>query len=182
MMVPKILRDNICRIQILFVILLVGSFCIPATAAEIKDFVGNWNLVPARSSDVNAAIEKTLAEENFVTRSLARGKLQGNNKLPLTISISVAKDQAAISFDGAKGRVAPLNGSQVAWSRGDGETYQVGMAMEGSVLVETIQGKQGAHKNRYTLSLDGKNMVVDVFVTSPRLKSPLMYQIYLSRN
>lgn len=147
-------------------------------AASPKD--GRYTLDKARSASVDKAIEEVVAKMNFVIRPIARSRLTKTNTPSTKLSIAVA-DQIEIGLD-PKPVTAPSDGKAVAWTRPDGETFQVSVRQEGARLVETFTGKDGSRRNTFSLLDGGKCLAMDVQVESPKLPEPVRYRLVYARD
>lgn len=159
------------------ILLWVIAFAVPTTAADLADYSGIWRLDPAKSSDIPKAIDATLAKENFAIRTMARGRLEKANKVPKFVFIAQADDKTTVSFDERIGPTAPSDGRTIVWTRPDGRQYQLRIALESGVLVQSYKAEHGTRVNRFTLSPDGQILFMDVAVSSPRLKSSIVYKL-----
>ncbi|HTE40648.1 MAG TPA: hypothetical protein VK629_07455 [Steroidobacteraceae bacterium] len=151
-----------------------------ATAEDVR-LEGSF-VNPSRSDTaITAAIDKSVADFNFIARPIARSRLKKANP-PIT--------KAAFFRDGAgivvtlgiqkPARAAP-GGSTVKWTRDDGETFDVAFSWEGATLVQAFTASDGIRYNRYALSGDGNTLTVDVTLRSDMLKIPVNYQFMMSR-
>jgi hypothetical protein len=140
---------------------------------------GRYALDKARSASVDKAIDETVAKMNFVTRSVARSRLAKTNTPPAKVNIVVA-DRVEIDL-GAKPVSMSPDGKAVAWTRPDGETFQVSVRQEGERLIEQFQGADGSRRNTFSLLDGGKALAMDVQVESPKLPQPLRYRLVYSR-
>lgn len=146
-------------------------------AADLADYSGIWRLDPAKSSDIPKAIDATLAKENFAIRTMARGRLEKANKVPKFVFIAQTDDKTTVSFDEKTGPTAPSDGRTITWTRPDGRQYQLRIALESGILVQSYKAEHGTRFNRFTLSPDGQILFMDATVTSPHLKSSIVYRL-----
>lgn len=170
---PARMRTAIARSLRLCAAVLVVS----VGAADLTDYSGIWRLDPAKSSDIPKAIDATLAKENFAIRTMARGRLEKANKVPKFVFIAQADDKTTVSFDEKIGPTAPSDGRTIVWTRPDGRQYQLRIALESGILVQSYKAEHGTRVNRFTLSPDGQILFMDVAVSSPRLKSSIVYKL-----
>ncbi len=166
------------------VVLLVWALALaaPTAAAGLADYSGIWKLDPAKSSDIPKAIDAALAKENFAVRAMARGRLEKANRVPKFVYIAQADDKTTVSFDEKTGPTAPSDGRTIVWTRPDGRQYQLRIALESGVLVQSYKAEHGTRVNRFTLSPDGRILFMDVTVSSPRLESSIVYRLVFRKD
>jgi hypothetical protein len=153
------------------------AFAVPGAAAGLADYSGTWTFDPAKSADIPKAIDEALAKENFAIRTMARGRLVKANKVPKFVFIAQANGMTTVSFDEKTGPTAPSDGRTIVWTRPDGRRYQLRIALESGVLVQSYKAEHGTRVNRFTLSPDGRILFMDVTVSSPRLESSIVYRL-----
>ena len=92
--------------------------------------------------------------------------------------VVLSQDASAVTiqFDGRQPVRVPLNGG-TAWTREDGETFWVSATTAPSKLTQTYKAKDGERTNEFTVSPDGKSMVLKVSVRSPKLSKVLNYSM-----
>lgn len=160
-----------------WILLWMVAFAVPGAAAGLADYSGTWTLDPAKSADIPKAIDEALAKENFAIRTMARGRLVKANKVPKFVFIAQANGMTTVSFDEKTGPTAPSDGRTIVWTRPDGRRYQLRIALESGVLVQSYKAEHGTRVNRFTLSPDGRILFMDVTVSSPRLESSIVYRL-----
>jgi hypothetical protein len=161
---------------LVFGFLALGIGSAPWAASPLD---GSYTLDKSRSASVDQAIEQVVSKMNFVTRPIARSRLTKTNTPSAKVSIAVT-DLAEIDL-GAKPVRAPSDGKVVAWTRPDGETFQVSIRQDGERLVETFVGKDGSRRNTFCLLDGGKALAMDVQVESPKLPEPMRYRLVFAR-
>lgn len=166
----------------LLVFLWAIAIAAPAAAVDLADYSGIWRLDPAKSSDIPKAIDAALAKENFAIRAMARGRLEKANKVPKFVYIGQTGDKTTVSFDEKTGPTAPSDGRTIVWTRPDGRQYQLRIALESGVLVQSYKAEHGTRVNRFTLSPDGRILSMDVTVSSPRLESSIVYRLVFRKD
>ncbi|MGN6187120.1 MAG: hypothetical protein ACTHQM_26075 [Thermoanaerobaculia bacterium] len=148
------------------------------TAFAESPLAGHWTLDRAKSSDVNAAIEKSIAKMNFIARPIARGRLRKTNPVYPNAAFSFTSDAARVTA-GANTLTLPLSGASITWNR-DGEKIRVsGRLTNESTYVETFDASDGHRTNTFTAS--GDELRLHVTVTASRLPSPLTYTLVFRR-
>ena len=149
-------------------------------AAGLADFQGTWKIDRKRSQNVSEAIDAAVEPLNFVVRSVARTRLQKTNQPGATLAIALADGNTSIDY-GRKTVVTPSDGKPVPWGQKEGEPAEVSTRLTGSALVQTFKASDGQKTNRFLLSPDGKELVLETQVASPRLPKPLSYRTVYRR-
>lgn len=150
-------------------------------AAQTSGFVGTFNAARQSEPHIEQAIEKAVAEMNFVTRPIARGRLKKTNPAYQRIRIGQEGAQISIQFDERKPVQMPADGSAIRWTREDGEVFDVSATHEGGALLQRFKAEDGERINRFSLSPDGAELTLDVTITSPRLPAPVKYTLTYQR-
>lgn len=161
-------------------LLFLSGFGVQARAAN-TDMAGRYVYVPERSSSVEQAVEKTVAEVNFVLRPIARSRLKKTNQPYQSITLATASDKLSITTDKRAPIVTPANGKPIKWKREDGEMLDVSMKWQGKALQETFAAEDGKRVNVFELSPDGGELKMLVTVSSKRLPKPLVYTLVYQR-
>lgn len=158
---------------------LLATPAIPAaTHAQAGPISGTWVLDRAASDNVDKAIATAVKDMNFVTRPIARGRLQKTNQPYRQVTIAGVGANTVVTIDKLPPRQAPSNGMAIDWTRpADGEKLKLSMQWDGARLVETLKAEDGQRVNAYALSPDGQTMTLNVTITSPRLPKPLTYKL-----
>lgn len=166
-----------------FTSLLAAAFllappAVPAAAhAQAGSIAGSWVLDRAASDNVDRAIATAVKDMNFVTRPIARGRLQKTNQPYQQVSIATAGANTVVTIDKQPARQAPSDGTPIDWTRADGEKMKLSMRWEDGRLIETFKPEDGQRVNAYSLSPDGQTLTMNVTITSPRLPKPLTYRL-----
>ena len=149
-----------------------------AVRAQAGSIAGTYVLDRAASDNVDKAIATAVKDMNFVTRPIARGRLQKTNQPYQQVSIATAGANTVVTIDKLPSRQAPSDGTSIDWTRpADGEKLKLSMQWDGARLVETLKAEDGQRVNAYSLSPDGSALTMNVTITSPRLPKPLTYKI-----
>lgn len=159
---------------------LLGMASFPATADDPR-IAGHYVLVSGRSASVEVAVEKAVAEMNFVVRPVARSRLNKTNQPYKHITLATTPGMLSITTDKRAPIVAPADGSPVKWRREDNELLNVSMQWRGSALQEVFAAEDGKRVNQFELSPDGRELKLIVTVTSTRLPKPLSYTLVYQR-
>lgn len=163
-----------------FLLLAAAALAAPAQdPAQAPTWAGTWTL--AAPGDIPAAIDRATAPMNFVTRPIARGRLKKLNPAYQRVVLQEAGGEVRIQFDQRTPMAMPADGRPVAWTREDGEAFQVKVQPSAADLVQHYQGQDGARTNRFQLRPDG-TLALSVTVTSGKLPQPLAYTLTYRRN
>lgn len=152
----------------------------PAIAASAAPTLnGRFVRVASESDNVNKAIDKAVAELNFVIRPIAHSRLEKTNVPYETIALAVGPKEVSITLDERAPLLTPASGTSVKWKREDGELFDVSTALKGNRLEQRFVAPDGSRLNSYTLDASGKKLTMAVTITSPKLPRPLTYeQVY----
>ncbi len=166
------------RIGILLIALAFTptSWCDDSTAVE-----GDYVIVVDQRADIDKAIETTIAKMNFITRPIARGRLKETNPVYRHVHIASTGADIEIKYDDRKPIRAPTNGSQIKWTREDGEVFDVTMTRQGGQLLQNYKSKDGMRVNTFRWDDSSQRMYLDVTISSDRLPQPLKYTLAYRR-
>ena len=165
---------------LLFAATLVAT-PVAVRAQTAGSIAGTFVLDRSASDDVSKAIAAAIKDMNFVTRPIARGRLQKTNQPYQRVTIATAGANTVVTVEQQPPRQAPSNGTPIDWTRPDGEKMKLSMRWENGQLVETFKPEDGQRVNAYTLSPDGSTLTMNVTITSPRLSKPLTYKLAFKR-
>jgi hypothetical protein len=141
-----------------------------------------FTLVPDSSDDIRAAVNTTVQHMSFITRPIARGRLNKVNPTPQRVRIEVTRDTLAVAFDGGNPVITPLSGDTVSWTNSlTKEVDRTHATITGDTVAQTIAAHDGQRENAYVFTDTGTRLRMHVTVTSPRLPRPLTYTL-LFRN
>jgi len=161
---------------------LLAVLAVPAAAsAQESSMRGTFALDRAHSDDINRAIDAAVARMSFVTRPIARGRLRRTNTYYQRVVLNYTTAQVSTTFDQRHAIESPANGQPVAWTREDGEKFQLSTSWENGRLVQTFRAEDGSRTNVYSISPDGRTLTMDVTLRSPRLSAPLTYKLVFNR-
>jgi len=142
-----------------------------------------YELVPAESDDVHAAIERTIAPLNFIIRPIARHRLARTNHTPAHLTIEIRPETRVVTFEGANPIPTPRDGSSLPWISGvSKELYHVHAAVAGDTLVQTILASDGRRVDEFVLTPDGARVHLHVTLYAERLPTPLSYSLTFRRS
>ena len=165
-------------------ILALAALALPlgaAAGAQESTMRGTYTLDRAHSDDVNRAIESAVARMSFVTRPIARGRLRRTNQPYQRLEINYTQAQVSVKTDNRRPMEAPANGQPVKWTREDGEVFDLSAEWQNGRLVQTFRAEDGSRTNSFTISPDGRTLTLHVTVRSPRLSSPVEYNLVYNR-
>lgn len=115
-----------------------------------------------------------------LTRSIARGRLEGTNPLYRTIEIDAAADTVRFVFDCETTLIAPTTGEEIEW-RYNGEKFKVRTRWESGSIRQTFVAFDGIRENVTTLDPDGVTLHIVTTVTSRFLPAPVNYVLVYRR-
>ena len=164
-----------------FAVVAAGAGVAPAPALAAASLTGDWAHDATKSDNVDKAIERAVEKVNFVIRGMAHGRLKSTNQPYHHVSITTKGPETLIKTDDRAPIVATAKA--VKWKREDGQVYDVSMVWKGDTRLEqTFANDEGKRVNTYTLNPDGKSMIMQVTVTSPKLPVPLSYSLAYKRD
>ena len=157
--------------------IFVGSST-PA-AAQKGSLNGTYTLDEADSDSISAVIEGAVGKLNFLKRPIARGMLKKINPAYRQVTIAASSNELSVAVDNQPALRTPANGTSVVWVGPDGGKVNVSMQLAGGHLEQIFKSADGRRVNDYTLSPDGRMLIMQVTETSPRLSQPISYkQVY----
>jgi hypothetical protein len=165
-----------------FPLMAIALFAIAATApatalAQTPSLDGSYTFAAEASDDIHRAIDQVVAGMNFITRPVARSRLRKLNVPYQRVRISQTPSEVTTVADTQPPIVSPLDGSTIRWRRDDGEIFDVTAQWEDGGLRQTFKAEDGQRTNVYSLSPDGRTLIMNVTLTSPRLSKPLTYTL-----
>lgn len=152
-----------------------------ASALEPKDFAGQWNLDPSRTENLEKAVDRALEPENFFTRMVARKRILRVARSPRTMNISQVGEGILVTTESHAPPPVVPGGAPVIWMRPKGSPVKIRMEMDGNRLVQVFETDAGNRLQRFSVSADGKQLSVDVEVSSPRLQRKVGYRVAFVR-
>lgn len=151
-----------------------------AARAEEPSWVGTFVSEDQSDAGIQKAIDAATAGMNFLTRSVARGRLKKTNSLHRRIAITRQVVMIGVRFDERRPIEMPADGSLIKWTREDGEIFDVSARGENGRLVQTFKAEDGQRVNSFSAE-DAERLTLEVQVTSPRLSQPLTYIVRYRR-
>jgi uncharacterized membrane protein YphA (DoxX/SURF4 family) len=161
-----------------------SSAVVTPTGATALPPSGSYTYILAADSsdDVRSAVNRTVQPMSFITRPIARGRLNATNPTPQDVKVQIAGDTLSVGFDGGTPVVTPLDGVTVPWQSSlTHETYQAHATVEGDTVSQHIAAPDGVRQNAYIFMDSGNRLRLRVTVTSHRLPGPLVYDLLFRR-
>lgn len=158
---------------------LVVALPLGAQVAKPAPGTSLYTLIPDSSDDIKTAVNQTVEHMSFITRPVARGRLNKTNPTPQQVHVHVTADTLAVTFDAGNPVATPFNGDTVPYtSTLTNEAYIARFDPVGDSASQTIKSKDGVKRLTYAFP-DSTHLRIHVTVTSPRLPGPLNYQLLL---
>jgi len=143
----------------------------------------SYTLIPDSSDDIKAAVNQTVEHMSFITRPIARGRLNKTNPLPRHMQVTRTNDTIAVAFDDGNPIITPLNGDTVPWrSSLMHEDYQAHAERAGDTTAQIIVAPDGERKNEYVFTDNGSRLELRVTISSHRLPRSLTYTLRFKRD
>jgi hypothetical protein len=168
--------STLCLVLLCSAIFLGSS---TLAAAQESGLDGTYILDQNDSDNINEVIETAVEKLNFVTRDIARGRLEKLNPAYHKVAITSSPNEISVTVDNQPPLRTPAKGAPVAWVGPDGGKVNASMQLTGRLLAQTFTSADGRRVNDYTLSPDGRTLTMQVTETSPRLSQTITYkQVY----
>jgi hypothetical protein len=184
-------RPRALRLGLVGVALLVGAVMpTPVRAQTGQDVppgvasqgVSRYSLLSDSSDNIGKAIDRTVAHMNFITRPIARSRLNKVNPRPTRLQVAVQADSVSVAFDDGNPVVTPLNGNTIPWSNPlTHETDQARGSVVADTIRQTLAAPDGERENALVFSDGGTRLHLTVTVRSHRLPRPLAYELVFRR-
>jgi len=141
-----------------------------------------YTIRPDSSDDVKAAINRTVDPMSFITRPIARGRLNKANPIPQRVTVRVGTDTVAFRFDDGNACVTPFDGDSVPYlSSVTKESYMAHVVAAGDSVVQAINASDGIRRNAYVFQDGATRLRLVVTISSPKLPGPLHYTLLFAR-
>jgi hypothetical protein len=167
---------------ILCVVLLCSAIVLDSTtrvAAEKSGLDGTYTLDEANSDKIDVVIDKAVAQFNFLERHFAREHLKKLNPAYQRVTIGTSQNDVSVAVENQPAVRAPASGTPITWTDPDGGKVNLSMRLVGNHLVQNFKSADGGRVNDYSLSSDGRTLMMQVTETSPRLSQAIKYkQVY----
>ena len=142
-----------------------------------------YTLMADSSDNIKTAINQTVEHMSFITRPIARGRLNKTNPLPQHVHVTQTDDTISVAFDDGNPIATPLNGDTVPWqSSMTHEQYQAHAVRLGDTTEQVIVAPDGERTNAYVFTDNGARLVLRVTISSHRLPQPLTYTLRFKRD
>jgi len=150
-------------------------------SAPTERLAGRYVRDAAASDDVQAAIERAVAQMSFVTRGIGRSRLKATNQPPSDVRFALPSDSIVVHYAGQPELRARRDGTPREWRNAAGEPFQARVTLapgtDGAVTVRQVfEAEDGRRENAWRLDATGATLTLDVTVSSPRLPQPLRYR------
>ena len=164
---------------ILCVVLLCTLGWTTPVGAQKLGLDGTYTLDEANSDNINVVIDNAVAQFNLLTRHFAREHLKKLNPAYHRVTIATSQNDVSVAVDDQPPVRAPAKGTPITWTGPDGGKVNLSMRLVGSHLVQRFKSADGGRVNDYSLSPDGRTLIMQVTETSPRLSQAIRYkQVY----
>jgi hypothetical protein len=142
-----------------------------------------YTLIADSSDDIKAAVNQTVEHMSFITRPIARGRLNKTNPLPLHVHVTLTNDTLWVAFDDGNPVMTPLDGDVVPWrSSLTNEDYRAHAERHADTAAQVIVAPDGERTNEYVFTDNGARLELHVTVSSHRLPRPLTYTLRFKRD
>lgn len=173
----------------LYIALLCGGSLLPlgsshARTPQTPQLQGTYTLDAAASDDVRKAIDIAVRGMGWPKEGFARSRLEKTNLPPyqrVVIQLEPGVTGVSITTDKRAPIRTSADGTPIDWTREDKEKFKVSTVLKTGPLVQTFKSKDGQRVNTYSISADGKTLVLNVSVTSDKLPRPLTYRLVYKR-
>ena len=143
----------------------------------------HYTLIADSSDDIKQAVNQTVEHMSFITRPVARGRLNKTNPTPQVVHIVVSTDTFSVTFDNGNPVATPLGGDSVPYhSLITNEDYKAHYDPVADTASQVIASKDGSRRNTFIFLDGGQRLRIHVTVSSPRLPGPLNYQLMFTKS
>lgn len=151
-----------------------------AGADAIRPFLGSFRHAGGDQERAarDQAVERVVAELNFLVRSIARSRLLGATPIPPTVRIATDGSSLTVANDG-RIYTAPLDGRSVKATGVTGDPVELRYRIAEGKIVQTCDGDGGGRSN--TFELAGERLVMHVRIYSPRLPKDVQFKLTFAR-
>src|SRR3954454_13329076 len=150
-------------------------------AAQEPGLDGTYILDQSNSDNMNEVIEDAVGKLNFLTRDIARWRLNKLNPAYRQVVITSSPNEISVTVDNQRPLRTPAKGPRIAWIGPDGGKVNASMQLAGRRLAQTFTSADGRRVNDYSLSPDGRTLTMQVTETSPRLSQTITYKLVYRR-
>ena len=153
--------------------------CMPSWAGDAFLF-GNYTLARDARSDIDAAIESSVARMNPLIRGMARKRLRQNNVAYDHIRIAHVGPDFELVFDRSAPLLLPADGTAVEVQT-DGESSRISAVQRGTQLIQTYDSGNGLRVNTFRQETNDDLLYLDVETSSKHLPQPVRYTLIYRR-
>ncbi|MFW5926126.1 MAG: hypothetical protein ACOCV4_08155 [Myxococcota bacterium] len=155
-----------------------------ADAPDLAEFAGAYELRAPRGRAqkvIEHAIERVTAEMGLMRSTLAQERLQQDMSHSRKIRIRVDGQQVVVEMDGTRveATVGEDHGSTVKLP--NGKWARPVHRFENGQLVQELLTRRGTRRNTFALAHGGRELRLDVEISSPRLPSDVEYALRYRR-
>lgn len=172
--------------RILF-LTLVAALLIPMSASAQGIPTGEFTYQSSQSKGqiekkIKSGIEAAIEDMSFITRPIARGRLEDSNVPVKTVHVKLTPKKVTIQHGDRNAVTSTVDGKPVDWTRkSDGKTFKVSQIVKPQLIIQTFFSEDGKKTLKYKFSEDYKKMTMEVELTSPKLGAPLKYELNYAR-
>lgn len=131
----------------------------------------------ANQKVITQGIEKAIADMSFITRPIAKRKLENSNTAFKSLTFKFPGDKVSVQNDSRKPVVSPADGSKTKWTREDGETFTVSQKVGDDEIVQIFYAEDGVKTLTYKFNDDFSKVTMRVKLDSPKLPGPMTYSL-----
>lgn len=156
----------------------------PAALLSIPSTDGVYVAVKSDAQNqkiIDAGIEQAIEEMSFITRPIAKRKLENTNRASKQIAVKKSGKELTVRHDDRAAVQSEPNGKEFTWTREDGEKFRVSQSETDDEVTQVYRSDDGTKTMVYRFSGDLSKMTLDVKVESPKLAAPLAYSIEYAR-
>lgn len=163
-------------------LIIAGALALFAFASPLNASAedGSWTFKLAENKGaatkrVHAAIERVVADMNFVKRPIARSRLKDTNQVCNKYYFKIKGENISIKCDDFKNFTSPLSGKIVPTIGSDGESkYRLSQKVEAkggkTVITQIFRAEDGRRKTIFVYDPDARTLSVSVNVRGDALE------------
>ena len=168
---------------ILFTFILAVPSLATAQGPEGKVVYKAAGSIDSHRAKIEKGIEGAVEDMSFITRPIARGRLEDSNVPVDTVKIKLTPKLVTIQHGDRNPVRSNTEGKPVDWTRkSDGKSFKVSQIVKPQLMIQTFFSEDGKKVLKYKFSENYKKMTMEVILTSPKLGGPLKYEIDFTRN
>jgi hypothetical protein len=128
----------------------------------------------------NAAIEKAVGGMSVFIRSAARSRISATTQILAGYSISFESGKIVVRPQGRPEMISGDQGEPADYVYNGKRSKLTQKFVDGRV-VQVFVSEDGTRQNEFTLSKDGQTLALKATLTSPRLSTPVVYELSYKR-